>query len=200
MPRHNAEGEFSGFDLNTKQFTEFSMIQGEVHADQKPTATSPAALAQQQQLTERQALSAENASERNNVDRVLIGKEADAFVKAKSGKQVYIDEVAITKENKYLLTQAVDQSIQRSLRQLQEAGEAVGHQQVTAYTVTLPEHFVDRIYSVENGLVYEKQGNQKIQYLIHSKPVQVMYAQGQGVSGHSSPSETFMSTELSARF
>ncbi len=179
-------GGQQGFKLG-KWAKKFTYADGEIHASEQSRASDPAALAQQEQLAERQALAALTAAERTNVGKVLVGKQADAFVKAKSGKDVYIDVVAVTKENKYLLTQAMDRSIYDALLQLQRAGEALGHQQVTAYTVTLPRQFMDRTYSVENGIIYRKQGDQKTPYLIYNKPVQVVYAQGQGVIEHSSP-------------
>ncbi len=160
---------------------------GEIHASELSMATDPAALEQQQQLAERQALAALTAAERGNVNRVLIGDQANAFGTAKSGKSVHIDVIAITKGNKYMLSQAMDQSVEEALIRLEDTGAALGHEQVTTYTLIAPEQITDPLYSVEKGIIYEGHGSQKTPYLIHGKPVQVVYTRGQGASAHPSP-------------
>lgn len=150
-----------GFRLNRKKFPTVSKITGQ-----------PEAIVHQDAA--REAYAALKASERNNVDRVLMGTEADRLINnGATGQFMSVDVVGITRRGQYILSEAKGKNIEHGLEQLAYSAEQLGVSQVIRYELVVPETLQPG-YKVIDRLLYcqDATGN-FVKYLINGHPVHV---------------------------
>jgi len=155
-----AQRSDGSFRLNRKNISNLDRIEGEPEAVVKADA-------------EREAFAAEQAAGRTNVDKVVMGEEADALINGEgnTGKEMSADVVAVTKNGKYALTEAKGANIEHGLEQLEYSAEKLGPAQVIRYELVVPERINSPGFTVENGLL-NLNGEP---YLINGKPVHVTF-------------------------
>ncbi|MEQ1569295.1 MAG: hypothetical protein ABMA64_26900, partial [Myxococcota bacterium] len=121
----------------------------------------------------REAVAAELAAGRSNVDRVVMGAEADQLINGSRGAEMSCDVVAITKDGKYVLYEAKGTDVVHGLEQLEHSAAMLGRERVTRYNLVMADRIKTPGYSVDglgqllvNGRVYK----------IDGKPVFVTFA------------------------
>jgi len=82
------------------------------------------------------------------------------------------DVVGVTKDNKFILSEAKGANIEHGLEQLEYSAEKLGKEKVIRYEMVVPDKLQKGYIIKENKLHYDTNGNGKYElYLIYGKPV-----------------------------
>lgn len=99
----------------------------------------------------REAVAAEQAAAKRNIERVYVGKEADRFINGSQGDAKSVDAVAVTQRGTYYLYEAKGQDISKGLMQLEANAQSLGSGRIERMTLVVPERINTPGYSVSSG-------------------------------------------------
>lgn len=120
----------------------------------------------------REALAAQRAAAKGNVDRVVMGQEADKLINGTVGQQMSADVVGVTKQGKYILSEAKGTDVVHGLEQLKHSGTKLGAERVDQFNLVMGSEIKTPGFTVSKGGQLELHGEP---YLVHGKPVNVTF-------------------------
>ena len=120
----------------------------------------------------REAVAADLAADKANIDKVYIGKEADRFINKTVGEKPSADVVAVTKKAQYYVYEAKGGDIARGLDQLEHTAEQLGPGRVQRQTLITKEKITTPGYAVNDDSELTYQGERVI---VNGKPVYVKF-------------------------
>jgi len=155
-----------GFKKNRKAIENSDKIQGQPEAVVEPHAA-------------REVRAAEKVASRPDVDHVVMGEEADKLVNptSKPGTQKSPDVVGVTKDGKYVLSEAKGADTDGALKQLDHAGKKLGTDKIKHQEIAVdgPDRLAPG-YTTSPGGMLMCNGKQ---IRVNGKPVHVVFVGGE---------------------
>ena len=119
----------------------------------------------------REAVAAELAADKPFIEKVYLGKEADAFINGRAGETLSADVVAETSKGEYYVYEAKGSDISHGLEQLEHTSQQLGSGRVRRQTIVTKEKITTPGYTVENGVLMS--AGKPV--LIDGKPVYIKF-------------------------
>jgi hypothetical protein len=158
-----AQRSDGSFRLNRKNISHSEKIIGEPESTNLKDAN-------------REAVAAELAAYKANIDRVYLGEAADEFINGTRGQDMSADVVAVTKKGQYYVYEAKGADITHGLEQLEHTSQQLGSGRVQRQTIVTKEKITTPGYTVENGVLMH-QGKPA---LVGGKPVYIKFTTQDG--------------------
>jgi hypothetical protein len=147
-----------GFRLNRKNIQHYEKIVGQPESVVRADAN-------------REALAAELAASKPQVEKVYLGHEADQLINHSQGRGLSADVVAVNKRGQFLVYEAKGMNIEHGLEQLEHTSQQLGSGRVARQTLVVPERINTPGYTVVNGVLHSGGGP----VMVDGKPVHVIF-------------------------